>query len=171
MNNLKSFLIPLLVIMIVGCEDKKENNSSDFIEVITSNVNEGDYLYNFVTAGEITNDGGSSWHIKYHNLDTGTGYKMPNISLNNNVLLHIDTSSDFESISKSPSISSFQPEAGRMQYGGKNAALSYDMTIHKVGVSSATYLIYETITNKVFKLVFDNYDGGVLIFRFSELSN
>ena len=58
-----------------------------------------------------------------------------------------------------------------MQYGGKNAALSYDMTIHKVGVSSAIYLIYETITNKVFKLVFDNYDGGVLIFRFSELSN
>jgi|TARA_B000000477_G_C6085222_1_gene225131 hypothetical protein len=171
MNHLKSFLILSWIFFVVGCEDGNENNSTDFAEVITSNVNEGDYLYNFSTAKQVANDSSSSWHMKYHNLDTGTGYKMPNISLNDNILLYIDTSSDFESITTAPSPSSFQPEGGRMQYGGKNTALSYDMTIHKVGVSSAIYLLYEIVTNRVFKVVFDDYDSGVIIFRFSELSN
>jgi len=32
-------------------------------------------------------------------------------------------------------------------------------------------VIYDTITNKIFKIVFDDYDGGVVVFRYAELSN
>lgn len=170
MNGFKNILKLSLIFLAIGCEDKIDNASANFVEVITSNVNEGDYLFNFSSGEQIANDNNSSWHMKYHSLDTGTGYKMPNLSLNDNVLLYIDTSSDFESITMAPGSSSFQPEGGRMQYGGKNAALSYDMTIHKVGVSSAIYLLYETVSNRFFKVVFDDYDGGVIVFRYSELS-
>ena len=32
-------------------------------------------------------------------------------------------------------------------------------------------LIYDIISNKIFKIVFDDYDGGVVVFRYAELSN
>ena len=58
-----------------------------------------------------------------------------------------------------------------MQYGGTHSVLSYDMSIHKVGVSNDIYVIYDIISNKIFKIVFDDYDGGVVVFRYAELSN
>ena len=96
---------------------------------------------------------------------------MPNIALNNTILLGINNNSDFELIDSAPDRSSFSPEGGRMQYGGPNAALSYDMIKNKVEVSSDTYLIYDTVTNRIYKIIFDSYDGGVVVFRYSELLN
>ena len=167
-----SSMLIILSLLCFSCEDKGGNqNSSNFIEIITTNVNQGDFLFNFETGQQVQEVNSNSWHLKYHNLDTGTGYKMPNIVLNNTLLLSINSTSDFESIDSAPDRSSFSPEGGRMQYGGPNAALNYDMTIHKVGVSKDTYLIYDTVTNRIYKITFDDYDGGVVVFRYSELSN
>ena len=54
--------------------------------------------------------------------------------------------------------------------GGANAVLTYNMVTHQVGVSNDTYIIYDTITHRVYKVKFDDYSGGVVIFRFMELS-
>jgi len=36
-------------------------------------------------------------------------------------------------------------------------------------VSDDNYVIYSTITNKVYKLHFDEYSSGVVMFRYAEL--
>ena len=112
-----SSMLIILSLLCFSCEDKGGNqNSSNFIEIITTNVNQGDFLFNFETGQQVQEVNSNSWHLKYHNLDTGTGYKMPNIGLNNTLLLSINSTSDFESIDSAPDRSSFSPEGGRMQY-------------------------------------------------------
>ncbi|CUV09869.1 hypothetical protein MGWOODY_Mmi440 [hydrothermal vent metagenome] len=56
-----------------------------------------------------------------------------------------------------------------MQYGGSNGVLTYDMVTHKVSTSNDNYIIYDTISHKVFKVYFDEYSGGVVLFRYGEL--
>lgn len=85
-------------------------------------------------------------------------------------MLAIDNSNNFEDIAVSPSTSSFAPDGGRMGYGGSNAALDYNMTTHKVTTSNDNYIVYDTATNKVYKLHFDEYSSGVVIFRYAELA-
>ena len=172
MRKIYSLKLLILSLIIFSCEDKAANqNSLNFIEIITTTVNQGDYLFNFDKGEKVQQEISTSWHLKYHNIDTGTGYNMPNMLLNNNVLLNINSTSDFESITIAPDRGSFTAEGGRIQYGGSHSVLSYDMSIHKVGVSSDVYVIYDTITNKIFKIIFDDYDGGVVVFRYAELSN
>ena len=85
-------------------------------------------------------------------------------------VLSQDNTSKFEDIEKSPSPSAFAPEAGRMGYGGANAALNYNMATHKVSTSNDNYIIYDTASHKVFKVHFDEYSSGGVLFRYAELS-
>lgn len=172
MIKINPLIIVISFLLCFSCDDESgDQNPLNIIEIITTNVNQGDFLFNFETGQQVQEVNNNSWHLKYHNLDTGTGYKMPNIALNNTILLGINNNSDFELIDSAPDRLSFSPEGGRMQYGGQNAALSYDMIKNKVEVSSDTYLIYDTVTNRIYKIIFDSYDGGVVVFRYSELSN
>jgi hypothetical protein len=160
-----------LMLPFIGCEDNKADDTEgalQIIEVTTDNVSDGPYYFNLVTGKKDA----STWHIVYQNLDVPFGnsvYQMPSIALSTSSMLNIDSNNEFESITTYPDASTFAPEAGRMQYGGPNTALSYDMAIHKVGVSDDSYIIYDTVTQKVFKVHFDEYSGGIVIFRYAEL--
>ena len=44
------------------------------------------------------------------------------------------------------------------------------MTSHQVGVSNDTYIIYDTVTHKVYKVRFDDYSGGVVVFKYAKLN-
>ena len=97
MRKIYSLKLLILSLIVFSCEDKAANqNSLNFIEIITTNVNQGDYLFNFDKAEKVQRENNTSWHLKYHNIDTGTGYNMPSMLLNNNVLLNINSTSDFE---------------------------------------------------------------------------
>ena len=95
---------------------------------------------------------------------------MPSFSLSNSSMLAVESTMDFEAIEVSPAQNAFSPENGRMQYGGANAALTYNMTSHQVGVSNDTYIIYDTVTHMVYKVRFDDYSGGVVVFRYAKLN-
>lgn len=167
MKKMINTLLIFGVFLLASCEDKMDNsNSITFDEVTTSNVNDGPFYYNFVEKKQ--NE--TSYHLVYKNVDAGGGFSMPSFSLSNSVMLSIISGSNFESVQVSPAPSQFQPENGRIQYGGSNAVLVYNMDVHKVSVSSDIYIMYDTISHKVFKIVFDDYSGGVVIFRFAELS-
>ena len=45
------------------------------------------------------------------------------------------------------------------------------MQVHKISVSNYNYIINETVSNKVFKIHFDEYSSGVVIFRYAELTS
>ena len=167
-----NLIVLIAILVMVGCEDSNSENISVLpaTEIITTNVNSGPYYFNLVSSKQTLDSPNASWHILYHNIDAGDGYLMPNININNTVLLSINSISEFEAIQSSPAISLFSPGGDRMQYGGPSAVLSYDMAVHKVGVSNDTYVLYDTISNKVFKVRFDDYSNGVVVFRYAELS-
>ena len=166
MNRLIKVSTLLMALFIIGCEDKDaDNDNMTIYEITTDNVSSGPYYFNFAS-GKKDN---SAWHLSYANVDAGQGFSMPSFSLNNSVMLTVDNSSKFEDIEKSPSPSAFAPEGGRMGYGGANAALNYNMTTHKVSTSNDNYIVYDTATHKVFKIHFDKYSIGVVLFRYAEL--
>ena len=167
---MKRLLIGVSILMMmpfIGCEDKDSDivNSIVINEVTTDNVNDGPYYYHFEN-GKVDS---SSWHLSYRNLDAGGGMYMPSFSLNSNVMVGIFNSITFDQIETSPDAEIFSPSSGRLSYGGANAVLNYDMVAHKISVSDDNYVIYSTITNKVYKLHFDEYSSGVVMFRYAEL--
>ena len=168
MNRLLFVLLTFILLVFLGCEDNKSDNESliNIIEVTTDNVNDGPYYFNFNdVAKNIT-----TWHLLYENLEEKDGYFMPSFSLNSDVKLYVDNSLDFEKISTIPSSSLFTSSNGKLKYGGENEVLTYDMQVHKISVSDNNYIIYDTISKKIFKLHFDEYSAGVVIFRFAELN-
>ena len=167
---MKRLLIGVSILMMmpfIGCEDKDSDKVNSIVinEVTTDNVNDGPYYYHFEN-GKVDS---SSWHISYRNLDAGGGMYMPSFSLNSNVMVGIFNSITFDQIETSPDAEIFYPSSGRLSYGGANAVLNYDMVAHKISVSDDNYVIYSTITNKVYKLHFDEYSSGVVMFRYAEL--
>tara|TARA_B110000438_G_C15795146_1_gene642518 strand:- start:35 stop:547 length:513 start_codon:yes stop_codon:yes gene_type:complete len=167
---MKRLLIGVSILMMmpfIGCEDKDSDKVNSIVinEVTTDNVNDGPYYYHFEN-GKVDS---SSWHLSYRNLDAGGGMYMPSFSLNSNVMVGIFNSITFDQIETSPDAEIFSPSSGRLSYGGANAVLNYDMVAHKISVSDDNYVIYSTITNKVYKLHFDEYSSGVVMFRYAEL--
>ena len=167
---MKRLLIGVSILMMmpfIGCEDKDSDKVNSIVinEVTTDNVNDGPYYYHFEN-GKVDS---SSWHLSYRNLDAGGGMYMPSFSLNSNVMVGIFNSITFDQIETSPDAEIFSQSSGRLSYGGANAVLNYDMVAHKISVSDDNYVIYSTITNKVYKLHFDDYSSGVVMFRYAEL--
>tara|TARA_B100001013_G_scaffold25268_1_gene13990 strand:- start:78 stop:593 length:516 start_codon:yes stop_codon:yes gene_type:complete len=166
MKRLVNLLFFIAIFLFVGCEDEKADNDNMSVkEVTTDNVNDGPYYFNFVSGKKDS----IAWHLSYQNLPAGGGNYMPSFALNGTLMLAIDNSKEFDAIQTSPASSLFAPEGGRMQYGGSNGVLTYDMITHKVSTSNDNYIIYDTISHKVYKIHFDEYSGGVVLFRYGEL--
>ena len=166
MKRLVNLLFFIAIFLFVGCEDEKADNDNMSVkEVTTDNVNDGPYYFNFVSGKKDS----STWHLSYKNFSAGGGNYMPSFALNGTLMLAIDNSKEFDAIQTSPASSLFAPEGGRMQYGGSNGVLTYDMITHKVSTSNDNYIIYDTISHKVYKIHFDEYSGGVVLFRYGEL--
>jgi len=86
-------------------------------------------------------------------------------------MLNVDKSLSFEDISEIPETSLFAPSNGKLGYMGEHEVLTYDTQVHKINVSDSNYIIYDTISHKVFKIHFDEYSSGVVMFRFAELAS
>jgi len=170
MSRIKIMISIVVALLLISCEDQADkNNTMTINEVMTENVANGAFYFNLVN-GEKDN---SNWHLVYHNIDVpfgGQQYQMPSFGLGSSSMLAINSSDNFESIETAPAQNAFAPEGGRIQYGGSNAALTYDMASHKVGVSNDTYIIYDTVSHKVFKVRVDEYSGGMVVFRYAELT-
>ncbi len=167
----KHTIILINFLFLFGCEDKIEEETEEeiiTIDVITSNVNQEIFYYNF------TNDSIDSinWQIMYHNLEIqGSGYSMPNFSFDSSkVSFAVDSINNFEDIFEPPSISMFQNTFYDLAYLGKYAVLSYDMSIHKVLTSELVYFIYDLETKQVFKIFFNEYSSGVVSFKYADLN-
>ena len=168
---IKHTLFTFFIIFLIGCEDNKQEEIEEEIiniDVITSNVNNEIFYYNF------RNDtiDSTNWQMMYHNLEIeGSGYSMPNFSFDSSkVSFAVDSINSFEDIVEPPSISSFESTFFNLAYLGKYAVLSYDMSIHKVLTSELVYYIYDLETNQMFKLLFNEYSSGVVSFQYADLN-
>ena len=94
---------------------------------------------------------------------------MPSIDLSDKILLFVEVDKSFNEIESAPTSTSFVAGNGKLSYGGEHEVLSYDMTIHKIGVSDATFIIYDTTSERAFKLKFVSYDSWIVTYKYAEL--
>lgn len=173
MKQLTKIMIPSLLLLITACEDQKDDSESTaseteltVIEVITSDVDDGAYYYNFTSAAEDT----GTWHLSVQNIAVGN-YFMPSVGLDSTkVMVAVDTVNAFSDITAGPSSSSFSTSTGIVGYGGSQEVLNYSFTTHTVSTSVSTYFAYILATHKVYKIFFEEYSSGVVKFKYAELS-
>ena len=169
----------------MGCEENiiNENNNCSECEVITSNCYETPFYYNLVTNTEdITN-----WHISLQKIEVPFGDNtnpMPSIILGSNVHAAIYNSISFYDIIATPADATWSSDTSLTSYGNEYEVLHYQYLCskldtgehthsrdHKIQVSNYNYLIKETSTNNTYKLRFEDYNSGVVLFNYSQLND
>lgn len=172
MKQLMKILMPSLLFLITACEDKKDDTDAQttetgltVVEVITSDIDDSAYYYNFTSASEDT----STWHLSAQNIAVGS-YYMPSIVLDSTtVMVAVDTVNSFSDITAGPSSSSYSSSTGMVGYGGSQEILNYSFTTHTVSTSASTYFVYVLATHKEYKIFIDEYSSGVIKFQYAEL--
>ena len=152
---------------IMSCSDNDTEKAIDrnIIEVITGDPNDNPFYYNFLSQKEDS----TTWQLSYTAQSAGQGYFMPSIDLDKKILLYVENDMSFDEIKSVPASVSFKPGADKLSYGGEFEVLSYDMTIHKIGVSDKSFIIFDTTSERVFKLRFEDYSNWVVTFQYIEL--
>ena len=113
------------------------------------------------------------WHLSIV-IDT-SNYNMPSIvigiaeiAIYENILFDEVTSipTDFDDM--------IIAENEMFEYGGEHEILSYDITIHKVGVTNPNYIYLLRFGGKygqTFKLQFIEYQSGITVLKYNLLSD
>ena len=164
----------------MGCEENNTNNISlDNIEVVTSDCYETPFYYNLITNTEDA----TTWHISLQKIEVplgGNTFSMPSIILGSNVLISIYNSILFDDIIATPADVEWSSDTSLTSYGNEYEVLHYKFTCsnsehthpieHKIMVMPNNYLIKELSTNNTYKLRFEDYNSGVVLFNFSQLN-
>ena len=176
----RSKLLIYLLLFIIGCEENNTNNISlDNIEVITSNCYDAPFYYNLITNTEDT----TTWHISLQKIEVPFGdntQSMPSIILGSDVHIAIYNSISFDDIITTPANVEWSSDTSLTSYGNEYEVLHYQFTCsnsehthpieHKIMVMPNNYLIKELSTNNTFKLRFEDYNSGVVLFNMSQLN-
>ena len=166
----------------MGCEENitnEKNDCSECIEVYTSDWEQTSFYYNLITNTEdVTN-----WHVSLQKIEVplgGNTISMPSIILGSNVLISIYNSILFDDIIATPADVEWSSDTSLTSYGNEYEVLHYKFTCtnnehnhlieHKIMVMPNNYLIKELSTNNTYKLRFEDYNSGVVLFNFSQLN-
>ena len=167
----------------MSCVENNTNNISlDNIEVITSDCDEAPFYYNLITNTEDA----TTWHISLQKIEVplgGNTNPMPSIILGSNVLISIYNSILFDDIIATPADVEWSSDTSLTSYGNEYEVLHYKYFCsklvtgehthskeHKIMVMPNNYLIKELSTNNTYKLRFEDYNSGVVLFNFSQLN-
>ena len=167
----------------MGCEEKITNNISlDNIEVITSNCYVTLFYYNLINNTEDS----TTWHISLQKIADTTAigiFDMPSIILGSNVLISIYNSISFDDIIATSADATWSSDTSLTSYGNEYEVLHYKYFCsklvtgehthskeHKIMVMPNNYLIKELSTNNIYKIRFEDYNSGVVLFNFSQLN-
>ena len=96
-------------------------------------------------------------------------YSMPSIILGSNVSISIYNNLSFDDIISIPDDLEWSSDTSITSYEKEYEVLHYNMNIHKISVSTNNHLLRENITHKIFKLHFEEYHSGVVLFSYAEL--
>ncbi len=177
-------LLIYLLLFIIGCEGNNTNNISlDNIEVITSDCDEDPFYYNLITNTEDE----TTWHISLQKIAETTEigiYEMPSIILGSNVVISIYNSISFDDIIATSADATWSSDTSLTSYGNEYEVLHYKYFCsklvtgehthskeHKIMVMPNNHLIKELSTNNIYKLRFEDYNSGVVLFNFSQLND
>ena len=79
----------------------------------------------------------------------------------------------FEDLEDTPDsfMSDYFQDASAVQYSGSNEVLQYDMQSHTVSVKDPerVFVVYELGNHKTYKIQFNEYVSGVIVFQYGSL--
>ena len=177
-------LLIYLLLFIICCEENNTNNISlDNIEVITSNCYETTFYYNLVTNTEDA----TNWHISLQKIEVPFGdntQSMPSIILGSDVHAAIYNSISFYDIIATPADATWSSDTSLTSYGNEYEVLHYKYLCskldtgehthskeHQIMIMPNNFLMKDLSTNNVYKLRFEDYKSGVVMFNYSQLND
>ena len=98
-----------------------------------------------------------------------TIYSMPSVILGSNVEISIYNNLSFNDINIIPDDLEWSSDTNITSYEQEFEVLHYNMNTHKIIVSTNNYLIKEIYTDIVYKLYFEDYNSGVVLFKYGKL--
>lgn len=167
---MKKYILSFLLSMLfITCDKNNDDTETGFISVITNNIFYGDWYFNL----ETNSVDSSTWHIALKNIIIDPSYpSLPSIVLSEDVMVTVVENQQFDDITASPEINTFTANTDIVSLNGTDEVLHYDMEgTHKILVSSNIYFIYDTITHRIYKLNFQEYSSGVLLFQYIEMDS
>ena len=162
----------LILIGFFGCSEKEKvvsaNEDTGPISITTTNVNVADFYFdlnNNSEAGET-----ESWHVA---VKTEGDYNMPSIFFHEEMKIAVYEDLVFDELSTIPETfnSDIQMDHATFRYEGSNEILSYNIEVHKVGVTNpnCVYVMKDEQSDKSYKIQFIEYISGVTVFQYDEL--
>ena len=137
----------------------------DIIEVVTSDPNDNTFFYNFLTNEERDD----IWQLSYSAQIAEQSQILPSVDLSDKVLLYVEETIVFDDIVSAPSSTLFFQGKKQLSYKGDYEVLVYDNRTKSIKVSKNSFIIYDTSSERAFKLKFLSYDDWILRFKYSEL--
>ena len=146
--NFKKIVILIFSLLIICCEEQNTNNGNDSLN----------------DEPDSTED----------NL-----WAMPSIMTNSSVLIGIESANSYNELTNIPENVEWLADTTLLSYAGSYVVLDYQFTcqdpththnkIHKILVWDYTYLFKIIETGQVYKIKFEEYEHGVVLFKFAEL--
>ncbi|MGY8781816.1 MAG: hypothetical protein ACKVHA_00270 [Fidelibacterota bacterium] len=166
------FVLPLF--FFVGCEDEQltnENEVANTIEIVTNDIMDSNFYYNFVTQSIV--DSTSIWHFSAKSKQVefaGQLFGMPSIFFGD-VYAQLSDSTYSEVTIPPGQTSPWYQDNSVVEYGGEDEIISYNMTTHVASIEKPTdvFIIYEYIGHTTYKVQFLDYTAGILSFQFFQL--
>ena len=137
----------------------------DIIEVVTSDPNDNTFFYNFLTNEERDD----IWQLSYSAQIAEQSLILPSVDLSDKILLYVEETIAFDDIVSAPSSTLFFQGKKQLSYKGDYEVLVYDNGTKSIEVSKNSFIIYDTSSERAFKLKFLSYDDWILRFKYSEL--
>ena len=137
----------------------------DIIEVVTSDPNDNTFFYNFLTNEERDD----IWQLSYSAQIAEQNLILPSVELSDKILLYVEEIIAFDDIVSAPSSTLFFQGKKQLSYKGDYEVLVYDNGTKSIKVSKNSFIIYDTSSERAFKLKFLSYDDWILRFKYSEL--
>ena len=146
--NFKKIIILISLFLIVDCEGQNTNNEHN------------------------TSD-------NEQNTTEDNMWPMPSIITNSSILIGIESSDSYNELINIPENVEWLTDTTLLSYAGPYVVLDYQFTcqdpthshnkIHQILVWDYTYLFKIIETEKVYKIKFEEYEHGVVLFKFAEL--
>ena len=167
------------VLIFIGCEDKNSGNDNppQGEEVTTHDIDATGapgFYYDFSSGTEV--DSLNSWHISFQMIPVAFGqstYMMPSLVLGGAVYAAEYSDVTFNGLDQTPDtfMSDYFQDASVVQYSGSSEVLQYDMQSHTVSVKNPdrVFVIYESTNHTTYKVQFEEYLNGVILFRYNAL--
>lgn len=177
MNKILFSLVLISCLILNGCEDNETNNNITGEEVITHDIDAlgaAGFYFNLSSGTEV--DSSSTWHLSFQMIPVESEemtYMMPNFILGATAYMAEYNNVTFENLDSTPDsfMSDYFQDTSVLQYEGPNEIIQYNGQTHIASIRDPerVFVVYELGNHKTYKIQFNEYVRGVVVFKYESL--